>query len=85
MKVREQKMDQENKKITALWTDNGTQNAYVFVGGLGWRRISISNDAQFLSMLGVCTAAYVNKSFVNFNETGVAGSIYITQIYAFVA
>lgn len=76
-------MWQNSKKIIGLWTNNQDKNAWVSVEGLGWRRISILNDAQFLSMLAVCTAAYVGNRFVNFSEIGVEGSIYISEIYAF--
>jgi hypothetical protein len=76
-------MWQNGKKIIGLWTNNNDKNAWVLVEGLGWRRISILNDAQFLSMLAVCTAAYSDRRFINFFEVGVAGSIFIAQIYAF--
>ena len=76
-------MWQNGKKITALWTNNQNQNAWVLIGGLGWRKISTPGDSGFLSMLAVCVAAYANNRFVNFNEVGVGGNIYITEIYSF--
>jgi hypothetical protein len=71
-------MWQNSKKITGLWTNNQDQNAWVWVDGLGWRKISLIN---YLGMLAVCLAAYNKNSFVNFNEVGVGGDIYIAEIY----
>jgi hypothetical protein len=75
-------MWQNGKKITGLWTDNNDKNAYVWVDGLGWRKISILTDAQFQSMLAICIAAYSGNRFVDFFEFGVQGDIYITEIYS---
>jgi len=76
-------MWQNGKKIIGLWTNNEDKNAYVYVQDIGWRRISILNDAQFLSMWAICIAAYSGNRFVNFSEIGVEGFIFITEIYMF--
>ena len=76
-------MWQNGKKITAMWTINQDGNAWVWVDGLGWRKLAHGSDSQFNSMLAVCGQAYQGNRFVNFREVGVGGNIEIWEIYSF--
>jgi hypothetical protein len=46
-----------NKKIVAMWCNSSTRNAYASVAGMGWRRISPSNDSAFVSLTAMLSHA----------------------------
>ena len=66
------------KKITGMWTNSSTRNAYAAIAGLGWKRISNANDSSHLSM--VMMAAHAEQTGSNVNvEVGTDQEIH--QIY----
>lgn len=75
-------MWQNGKRITGLWTINENRNAWVWIDGLGWRKLARDDDSVFDAMLNVCTAAYIGNRTVNFREVGTGGNIEIHEIYA---
>jgi hypothetical protein len=75
-------MWQNGKNITGLWTINQNRNAWVYVNGLGWRKLAHDDDSVFTAMLAVCTSAYEQNRSVNFREVGVGGNIEIHEIYS---
>lgn len=44
-------------RITAMWSNEATRNAYAAVSGLGWRRISPANDSCFVTMTALLAHA----------------------------
>jgi len=74
-------MWQNNRRITGLWAINETRNAWVFVAGLGWRKIANDRDTAFQAMLNECIQAKADNRPVNFREVGVGGNIEIHEIY----
>ena len=45
------------KKITGLWANSSTRNAYVAFAGEGWKKVSNKNDTNFYIMLTQLAAA----------------------------
>ncbi|HEX7077870.1 MAG TPA: C1 family peptidase [Candidatus Eisenbacteria bacterium] len=68
---------QYNKRVIGLWAIDQTRNAWVYVDGLGWRKISPDNDNIFFSMLAELVLAKAAARPVNFHE--VQGTI--KQVY----
>lgn len=74
-------MWQNNRRITAVWVINQNRNAWVFVQGLGWRKLAHNESDVFLAMLAACIHAKADGRNVNFREVGVGGNIEIHEIY----
>jgi M6 family metalloprotease-like protein len=69
----------EKKQITGLWTINQERNAFAYVGGVGWRKISPDSDSIFLGMLELLSSAKASKSLVSLRVENDA----IKEIYVF--
>jgi len=74
-------MWQTNRRITALWTNNQNVNAWVWVDGLGWRKLTNPDDDVTDAMLQLCVHAKAANRPVDFLEVGVSGVIEIREIY----
>ena len=74
-------MWQNGKKITGLWVIDQNRNGWVYVSGLGWRRLAHGSDSEFLAMMTACAHAKADNRNVNFREVGVGGNIEIHEIY----
>jgi hypothetical protein len=72
---------QSNRKITGLWTNNQNVNAWVWVDGLGWRKLTNPDDDVTEAMLTMAAHAKGHDRFVNFFEVGVGGNIEIQEMY----
>jgi astacin len=72
---------QYNKKITALWTNYQNVNAWVWVSGLGWRKLTNPDDDVTNAMLIALTHAKADNRSVDFLEVGVSGNIEIRELY----
>lgn len=69
---------EKNKKVIGLWAINQDRNAHVYFSGLGWRKISPTNDNIFFNMLSQLIAAKSHGRPVNFyQENGVIKQIYV--------
>ncbi|MFN7930139.1 MAG: C1 family peptidase [Blastocatellia bacterium] len=69
---------QNNKRIVGLWSNNADRNAYVYVDGIGWKRITGDNDNIHLNMLAQLIAAKAANRPVNyFEESGVIKQVYV--------
>lgn len=73
---------QYGKKITGLWTNYQNVNAWAYVSGLGWRKLTNPDDDVTNAMLIICTTAKAHGWSVDFEEVGSGGNIEIRQIYA---
>jgi hypothetical protein len=47
----------DSKKITSLWCNLSSRNAYAGIAGLGWKRISNANDSSFLTLVMLASHA----------------------------
>jgi hypothetical protein len=72
---------QNNRKITGLYASNQNVNAWVWVVGLGWRKLTNPDDDVTSALLTMATHAKADDRFVNFNEVGVGGTIEIQELY----
>lgn len=67
-----------NVKIDALWTIEETRNAWVLVGGLGWRKVFNARDGAFMALVELASQARQTNRPVNIREEA-DGMIY--EIY----
>ena len=75
-------MWQYGKKITGVWTNNQNVNAWVWVSGLGWRKLTNPDDDVTNAMLTIGVEAKSSSWSVDFNEVGAGGNIEIREMYA---
>lgn len=69
---------QTNKRITGLWTVDEDRNAYVYVAGIGWKKIADDNDNIFFDMLIQLVAAKAGNRPVNYLEQqGMIKQVYV--------
>jgi len=69
---------ERNKQIIGLWTVNQNRNAWVYVQGLGWRKISPDKNNIFFDMLAQLIAAKTCKRPVTFyQKRGIIKQIYV--------
>lgn len=73
---------QYGKKITGLWTNYQNVNAWVWVSGLGWRKLTNPDDDVTNAMLIIATGAKSSGWSVDFREVGTGGNIEIHEMYA---
>jgi hypothetical protein len=58
-----------NKKITALWAHGpSNRNAWVYIAGMGWRKLWSASDSQLEIMMIMAAHAKDNDRPVNFYE-----------------
>jgi C1A family cysteine protease len=70
---------ERNQRVVGLWTINEDRNAWVYVQGMGWRKISPDNDNIFFDMLTQLIAAKGGNRPVDFRQEGSV----IKEIYVF--
>lgn len=46
-----------SKKITSMWSNSSSLNAYAGVDGMGWKKISNSNPSSFVSLVAILSLA----------------------------
>jgi C1A family cysteine protease len=69
----------QNVRVVGLWAINEDRNAWVYMDGFGWRKVSPDNDNILFDMLAQLIAAKAKGGVVTFyEEQGV-----IKQLYAF--
>ncbi|MEJ2455840.1 MAG: hypothetical protein P8103_17020 [Candidatus Thiodiazotropha sp.] len=49
----------------ALWCNQTDRNAYIYVGGMGWRKLSNANASALLSMVMLASHAEQTNATVN--------------------
>lgn len=65
-------------KVTGLWANSATRNAYIYLAGNGWKKIANTNDTNFYIMLTQLSAAKgINKNVKVYITNGK-----ITEVYA---
>jgi hypothetical protein len=48
---------QADKRVSALWCNRSTRNAFMHVTGIGWKRLSPANDSSWNAMVLLATQA----------------------------
>ncbi|NYT01871.1 MAG: hypothetical protein GKC10_03835 [Methanosarcinales archaeon] len=61
---------QNGKKIIGLWAINENRNAWVYVQGLGWRKLADNFDSVVINLMTMSAHAKGKESSVNFREDG---------------
>jgi C1A family cysteine protease len=65
-------------RIRGLWAHENGRNAWVYVTGLGWRRVSHTNDNIFFDILAQLIAAKAANRPVNlYEENSVIKEVYV--------
>lgn len=59
---------QNNKKFTALWSINENRNAWVYVEGIGWKKLANNSDTAIVALNILASHAKQTSSVVNYNE-----------------
>lgn len=68
-----------NRKILGVWTIDQDRNAWAYIEGTGWKRISADNDNIFFDMLAQLLAAKAGNRPCNLRQQGG----FIREIYVF--
>ena len=69
---------QNNKRIGGLWTIDQDRNAWVFVTGIGWKKVAADNDNIFFNLLTQLAMAKSGGRPVNYYELqGVIREVYV--------
>jgi len=73
---------QNGKKILGLWAINENRNAWVYVEGLGWRKLASDYDNVIINLMTKAAHAKAENRSVDFFEEGVeGGTIIIREMY----
>jgi hypothetical protein len=59
---------QNDKRITGLWTINETRNSWVYVTGVGWKKLSTSNDSATVALTMLGGSARQTNTPVNYRD-----------------
>lgn len=69
---------QRDKRIIGLWSNNANRNAFVYVQGLGWRKIGGDTDSAFYCLLAQLSGAKAGSRRVDFyQENNVIQQVYV--------
>ena len=74
-------MWQYNRRIIGLWSNNQNVNAWVYVDGLGWRKLTNPDDDVTNALLIASAQAKADARRVDFFEVGAGGNIEIREMY----
>jgi C1A family cysteine protease len=67
-----------NLQVRGLWTNESDRNAWVYLNGVGWRKIAANDDQITLSMLAELIAAKAAARPVNvFDDGGTINQLYV--------
>jgi hypothetical protein len=59
---------QNNKRVTGLWSINQNRNSWVFIDGVGWRKLANNSDSAIVSLTMLGSHAREKNSVVNYRE-----------------
>ena len=70
---------QNDKRITGLWTINETRNSWVYVTGIGWKKLSNTVDSATVALTMVSGSARQTNTPVNYRDEadGMIHEIYV--------
>jgi C1A family cysteine protease len=67
-----------NTKVIGLWAIDQDHNAWAYLDGIGWRKVSPDNDNIFFDLLRLLAAAKEGNRPVNvYQDSGVIKQIYV--------
>ena len=59
---------QRDKRITALWSSTGSHAPYVFVTGLGWKKLAAHSASAALALTTLAAQGQLARSRVDYRE-----------------
>jgi C1A family cysteine protease len=67
-----------NVRVTGLWAINQDRNVWIYLAGIGWRRLAFDNDVITTTMLADAIIAKAAQRPVNvYQDNGVIKQIYV--------
>lgn len=71
---------QTNKKIVALWSDTGNRNSWIYIDGVGWKKLVNTSDSSIMTLTALAAHAKQLGSLVNYREEA-DGMIYELYVW----
>jgi hypothetical protein len=70
---------QSGMKITALWSINQNRNAWIFVNGVGWKKLANNSDTAVVALNMLSASARLTQTAVNYRDEadGMIHEIYV--------
>ncbi|MCW2607994.1 MAG: hypothetical protein JWO60_2687 [Frankiales bacterium] len=70
---------QSDRRISALWVNAATRNAYMHVTGIGWRRLNPANDWAWSAMVALASQARQTGCRIDYRDEadGLVHEIYL--------
>ena len=59
---------QTDKRVSAMWANASTRNAYMHVDGLGWRRLHSGNDSAWSALVALASQARQTSCRIDYRE-----------------
>jgi len=59
---------QVDKRVTALWCNQSPRNAWLHIAGVGWRKLSPTQDSSVISMAAIGSTARQSNARVDYVE-----------------
>lgn len=67
-----------NKKITALWSNNGNRNVWVAIADVGWRKLADNSDSAIVALTIIMSHAFQTNRTANLmEEDGQIRQVYV--------
>lgn len=68
-----------DKRITGLWSINQNRNSWVYVNGIGWKKLANNSDSAIVALSMLSAHAREKDSAVNYREEsdGMIREIYV--------
>jgi len=70
---------QNNKRISGLWSINQNRNSWVFVDGIGWKKLANNSDSAIIALSALSAHARERGSVVNYRDEsdGMIREVYV--------
>jgi hypothetical protein len=68
-----------NKRVGALWSIAQARNAWVFVTGVGWKKLANNSDSAIVALTQLCSHARLTQTSFNYREEagGMIHEVYV--------
>jgi hypothetical protein len=67
-----------NKRINALWSNNGNRNVWVAIADVGWRKLADNSDSAIVALTIMTSHAFQTNRTVNLmEEDGQIREVYV--------
>jgi hypothetical protein len=59
---------QNNKRVAGLWSINQNRNAWVFITGVGWKKLANNSDSAIVALTVLSASARQTQTQVNYRD-----------------